>query len=89
MAWTIEFAPGALNDLKKLDRTVARRITAVIEDRIATLDDPRAPGQPLAGEWSGYWRYRIGDYRIVARIEDRILTISIVKIGHRREIYRD
>ena len=88
MAWTIEFLPAALNELKKLDRTAAARIVRTLETRIAVLDDPRSLGAPLKGEHEGYWRWRIGDYRVVARIEDRRITILIVRVAHRGEAYR-
>ena len=80
--------PAAAKELKKLDRTEAKRIIATLENRIATLDDPRALGAALSGELGGLWRWRIGDYRVVARIEDQRVTILIVRIAHRREVYR-
>ncbi len=88
MAWTIEFAPDAAKELKKLGRSEAARIIQTLEDRIAPLDDPRTLGKPLIGEHTGYWRWRIGDYRVVARIEDERVTILVVRVGHRREVYR-
>lgn len=88
MAWTIEFLPAAAKELKKLDRTEAARIIATLETRIATLDNPRTLGSALSGELGGLWRWRIGDYRIVARIEDQRITILVVRIAHRREVYR-
>ena len=88
MAWKIEFTEPALRGIKKLGAEPARRIAKTLRDRIATLDDPRSVGQALVGEWTGYWRYRIGDYRIIARIEDDRLIILVVRIAHRREVYR-
>ena len=88
MAWTIEFVPAAAKELKKLGKPEARRLVATLETRIATLDDPRALGSALAGELGGLWRWRIGDYRVVARIEDERITILIVRVAHRREVYR-
>ena len=67
--WQIEFEPTAAKELKKLGREPARRIVDMLEMRIATLDDPRDLGKPLLGEWSGYWRWRVGDYRVIAKIE--------------------
>lgn len=87
MAWAIEFEPNALKELKALGAPAAR-ILATLETRIATLDDARRLGQPLAGAWSGYWRYRMGDHRVIARIEDERLTILIVRVAHRKEAYR-
>ena len=88
MAWTIEFQPDAAKELKKLDRAAAGRIVKTLETRIAVLGDPRSLGAPLKGEHEGYWRWRIGDYRVVARIEDERITILVVRVGHRREVYR-
>ena len=74
MAWRIEFDAGALRDLRRLDRQVARRITLFLRDRIGVLDDPRRLGAPLkhvgASDPAPLWRYRVGAWRIVAHIED-------------------
>jgi mRNA interferase RelE/StbE len=88
LAWKIDFEPEARRELKKLGAAEARRIGRVLLERIATRDDPRSAGQALVGEWSGYWRYRIGDYRVIARIEDDRLIILVVRVAHRREAYR-
>ncbi|MFP5436025.1 type II toxin-antitoxin system RelE family toxin [Sphingobium sp. ba1] len=88
MAWRIEFLPDAVKELKKLDRSVARRIITTLEERIATLDDPRTLGSALTGDHAGYWRWRVGDYRVVARIEDERVVIIVVRVAHRREVYR-
>lgn len=88
MAWKIEFAPDAAKELKKLGRVEAGRIIRTLEERIAVQDDPRTVGAPLTGEHSGYWRWTIGDYRVVARIEDDRVMILVVRVGHRREVYR-
>ena len=84
MAWAIEFLPEAAKDLKKLDRTVAARVLITLEDRIATLDNPRMIGSALTGDHAGFWRWRIGDYRVVARIEDARITVLVVRLAHRR-----
>ncbi|AOF97117.1 MULTISPECIES: type II toxin-antitoxin system RelE family toxin [unclassified Sphingobium] len=88
MAWTIEFLPDAVKELKKLDRSVARRIITTLEERIATLDDPRTLGSALTGDHAGYWRWRVGDYRVVAQIKDERVVIIIVRVAHRRKVYR-
>ncbi|MFN3520195.1 MAG: type II toxin-antitoxin system RelE family toxin [Sphingomonas sp.] len=88
MAWTIEFVPAAAKELKALDRQAARRIVKTLEERIAAADDPRTLGSALVGEHAGYWRWRIGDYRVIARIEDERVTILLVRMAHRREVYR-
>ena len=88
MGWRIEFVPQAAKELRKLGRVEAARIIAVLEQRIAPLDDPRALGAPLKGEHEGFWRWRVGDYRIVARIEDERVLILVVRVAHRRQVYR-
>lgn len=88
MAWKIEFLPEAAKELKKLDRAVAARIIKTLEERIAPLDDPRTLGSALTGDHAGYWRWRIGDYRVVARVEDERITVLVVRVAHRREVYR-
>ena len=88
MAWKIEFLPEAAKELKTLDRTAAARIIKTLETRIAVLDDPRALGTALVGDHAGYWRWRIGEYRVVARIEDDRVVILVVRVAHRREVYR-
>ena len=89
MAWAVEFESGALKDLKRLGRPIAKRIVAFLSERVAALDDPRSIGAALQGsKLSELWRYRVGDYRIICEIRDRELVILAVSIGHRREIYR-
>ncbi|MGL4542793.1 MAG: type II toxin-antitoxin system RelE family toxin [Polymorphobacter sp.] len=88
MRWTIEFEPNAARELGKLGHEPARRIITTLEDRIATLDDPRTLGHALVGDWTGFWRWRIGDYRVVARIEDARVVILVVRVAHRRDVYR-
>jgi mRNA interferase RelE/StbE len=88
LAWTVEFHPDAAKELKKLGRAEAARIVRTLETRIAPLDDPRTLGAPLEGEHDGYWRWRIGDYRVIARIQDERITILVVRVAHRREAYR-
>ena len=89
MAWRVEFDPAAARELGKLDPQVARRILTFLHDRVATLDDPRSIGEALKGSRLGeFWKYRVGDYRIVSNIEDGTLKILVLKVGNRREVYR-
>ena len=89
MAWKIEFDPAAERELDKLDPQVARRIIRFLVDRVAVLDDPRSIGEALKGsKFGSFWKYRVGDYRIISSIEDGALKILIVKIVNRREVYR-
>lgn len=89
MAWRIELDPAAKRELGKLDPQIARRILAFLNDRVATLDDPRSIGEALKGSKLGaFWKYRVGDYRIIASIEDGALSVLVVRVGNRREVYR-
>lgn len=88
-AWAIEFSPGARKAIKQLDRQAAARIVTFLEQRVATARQPRELGKPLAGSRLGnLWRYRVGDYRVIADLRDDTLTVLVVRIGHRREVYR-
>lgn len=89
MAWLIEFDDKAKKDLAGLDKAIAKRITAFLRERISTLDDPRSMGEALKGSRLGtFWKYRMSDWRIIASIEDGALRILIVRIGNRKEVYR-
>lgn len=89
MAWLVEFGDKARKDLAKLDKQIAKRIITFLRERVMPLDDPRSIGEALKGSKLGsFWKYRVGDYRIITSIEDGSLTILVVKIGNRREVYR-
>ena len=89
MAWRIEFDRAAARELAKLDRRAARRILSFLHGRVGTLADPRSIGQALKGSKLGkVWRYRVGDYRVIARIEDQALRVLVVRIGRRSNVYR-
>ncbi len=78
-----------MRDLGKLDRQATRRILAFLHGRIATLDDPRSIGEALKGSRLGeFWKYRVGDYRIIARIEDNALRVLVVRVARRDRVYR-
>jgi mRNA interferase RelE/StbE len=89
MAWRVELSTGADRELNKLDAQQARRILKFLHERVAKLDDPRSIGQALRGSRLGeFWKYRVGDYRLICKIEDERLVVLVLHIGHRREIYR-
>ena len=89
MTWRIEFDPAAFEELSGLDRTVQRRILNVLRERIAPLEEPRSLGEALHGkELGGFWKYRIGDYRVICDIQDKVIRILVLRVGHRREVYR-
>ena len=90
MAWRVELDPAAARELGKIDPQTARRILAFLRDRVAQLDDPRTIGEALKGSKLGaFWKYRVGDYRIISSIEDGALRVLVVRIGNRREVYRE
>ena len=89
MAWLIKLDDAAKKDLAKLDKQLARRITAFLRERVSVLDDPRSIGEALKGSKLGeFWKYRVGDYRIISSIEDGALCILVIRIGNRRAVYR-
>lgn len=87
MVWTINYSDRALKALRKMDKQNARRIVDFMDMRIAVLEDPRLSGKPLKGELGVFWRYRVGDYRILCEIQDDKMIILAATIGHRREVY--
>ncbi len=89
MAWTLELSGLAQRNLAKLDAQVARRILAFLNDRVASLEDPRSTGEALKGSELGeFWKYRIGDWRVICEIKDKEIVIVVLRIGNRREVYR-
>ncbi len=89
MAWKIDLTPGAHKDLAKIGATEAKRILKFLNQRLRPMKNPRDLGKALAGSaLAGLWRYRVGDYRLLCRIEDENIYILVVEIGHRREIYK-
>ena len=89
MAWRIEFHPHAEKELSKLDREVARKIVRFLRERVAPLEDPRSLGEALKGpELGRFWKYRVGDYRLICHIQDQRVMILVVTVGHRRDVYR-
>jgi len=88
MAWNLELSPTAQKQLARLDRAIARRISKFLYQRLARLDDPRKIGERLQGTLNEFWRYRVGDYRLICSLEDDRLVVLVLRIGHRREIYR-
>lgn len=89
LAWQIKFDPDALKELKRLDRPVQIRLVAFLRDRLAPLDDPRSLGEALSGARLGsYWKYRVGDWRIVCDIQDQRVVVRVLRLGNRREVYR-
>lgn len=89
MAWKVELSTLARKNLNQLDPQIAQRVLSFLLERVANLDDPRSIGEALKGSRLGeFWKYRVGDYRIISSIEDGALKILVVRIGNRREVYR-
>ena len=89
MAWQIEFDPDALKDLRKLDKPIQLRLIGFLRNRIAPLANPRDLGEALSGQRLGtYWKYRVGDWRIICDILDQRIVVRVLRVGNRREVYR-
>ena len=89
MAWIIKYAESASKQLKKLDKQTALRVLDYMDERVAALDDPRALGKNLKGPKIGeYWRYRVGDIRVICNIVDGQMMVLVIEVGNRREVYR-
>lgn len=89
MSWNINYTDTAKKQLKKLDRQVALRIVDFMDERIAGLDDPRSTGKALTGLLLGaYWRFRVGEYRVICDIQDGALCVLVIEVGNRKEVYK-
>ena len=87
MMYRVEYGNTAAKQLKKMDRKIAAFIVSYIDEKLVNCENPRLFGKALKGDLSEVWRYRVGDYRILAEIEDDRVIITIVEIGHRNEVY--
>ncbi len=89
MVWKVELSTLAQKNLDQLDPQIARRLLTFLNERVASLDDPRSIGEALKGSRLGeFWKYRVGDYRLISSIDDGNLNILVVRIGNSREVYR-
>jgi len=88
LVWKIDYTSTALKQLSKFDKSAAKRIVDFMDERIAGLQNPRDTGKALTGAMLGaYWRYRVGDYRIICDIQDNVLCVLVVEIGSRKDVY--
>ena len=85
--YTVEFTKEALRQLKKLDKYTAMMIIAWVRKNLEGCENPRQHGKGLTANRSGQWRYRVGDYRLIAEIQDSRIVILILNVGHRRDVY--
>jgi mRNA interferase RelE/StbE len=88
MGWKIEFAASAEKELTKLDKPVIRRILNFLYERLAKAEKPRSLGQALKGPLRDYWKYRVGDYRVICDIQDQEIMILVIRVRHRSKVYQ-
>ena len=89
MTYHVEFSRRALKDIQRLDKATAALILGWIRKNLEGCENPRAHGKGLTANHSGEWRYRVGDYRLLAEIQDGKLVIIMLTVGHRSEVYKD
>jgi mRNA interferase RelE/StbE len=88
LAWTIEISRTAERQITKLHRQAQQAIVRFLRERLAGTDNPRQWGKPLQGEKRALWRYRVGDYRLICDIQDGRITVLVLQVGHRKDVYR-
>ncbi len=88
MAWAIDYTATAKRQLQKLDKHTARRILDFMDKRVSLLEEPRSTGKALRGPLGDFWRYRIGDCRVICDVQDSAVRVLVVRVGNRKEIYR-
>jgi mRNA interferase RelE/StbE len=88
LVWAIEIARTAERQIKKLDAPAQKSIVRFLRERLKSADNPRQRGKPLHGDKRGLWRYRVGDYRLICDIQDEKITVLVLEVGHRRDVYR-
>lgn len=88
MTWRIKFNPHAQDELAALDKTNQKRIIKFLEEPVQKAENPQQLGAPLRGDFKGLWKYRVGDYRVICKIQDQTIEVLVLAIGHRREVYR-
>ncbi len=89
MAWRIELSGQAQKTLAQLDPQTRHRILKFLQERVGNLDNLRSIGEALHGSKLGdFWKYRVGDIRLIADLQDGALCVLVVRVGHRRDIYR-
>ena len=89
MTWKIKYLKSLQKEMRKIPQNEQQRIKEYLEKKILPSDNPRQFGKPLKGEHSNFWRYRVGNYRIICEIEDVSITILVIRVGHRKAIYRN
>ena len=87
-SWRVEISRSAEKQIQKLNRTAQESIVRFLRERVQAADNPRQWGKPLHGDKGGLWRYRVGDYRLICEIQDERVTVLVVRVGHRKDVYR-
>lgn len=86
LAWKVEYTKAAREQLKKLPREIAKRITEYMNER--PINAPRQYGKAMKGNFAGLWRYSVGEYRVICSLHDEVLVIEVIRIGHRGSVYK-
>ena len=87
MVWKLQFTEIAAKQFKKLNKSIAKQLIDYLKDRVCKKEDPTLTGKPFLGDEPGLWRYRVEDYRIICKIEEKELTVLVIKLGHRKGVY--
>ncbi len=85
--WRIEYLSPSRRQLKRLDSQISVRILCFMRERVLEGEGPYAIGKPLTGKWIGHRAYRVGDYRVLCQVQDAVLLVTVVKVGHRKDVY--
>jgi mRNA interferase RelE/StbE len=88
LVWTIELTRTAERQIKKLDSPAQKSIVRFLRERLKSAKNPRQWGKPLQGDKRGLWRYRIGDFRLICDIQDERITVLVLEVAHRKDVYR-
>jgi len=86
--WRVEISRTAEKQIQKLNRTAQESVVRFLRERVQAADNPRQFGKPLHGDKGGLWRYRVGDYRLICDIQDERITVLVLRVGHRKDVYR-
>ena len=86
LVWKIEMTGEAEKELARIDKSAAKRIIRYLRERVSV--DPRASGKSLRGDLSGLWRYRVGDYRLICELFDEKVSVLVIRVGHRKDVYQ-
>jgi mRNA interferase RelE/StbE len=86
--WRVEISRTAEKQIQKLNRDAQEAIVRFLRERVLAAENPRQLGKPLHGDKGGLWRYRVGDYRLICDIQDERITVIVLRVGHRKDVYR-